>query len=555
MSTSHSYANAGTYTVTLTVRDNDGATASDTAVMTITNRPPVANAGANQTGGPTAPLAFDGRGSSDPDGTITSWSWTFGDGSTGSGATVTHAYAAPGTYTVTLTVRDDDGGQSSDTAVATVTALTSGTWGARIGSTDSDAAYAVAVDATGAVFVGGTFNGTVTLGGFTLRSAGYTDWYLAKFDASGNVIWAKAFGGLSDDYLESVAVDADGDLVVVGRFGGQASLGGTALVANGPVDMAVAKYRGSDGAHIWSKRFGGAYDDNANAVAVDAAGNVYMTGYFRGVVDFGGGALRVPFDSDLDVFVTKLDPNGNHLWSKNFTNSGNDRGYGIATDGDSVAVVGSFSNAITIGTIRLVAANAMTDAFVMNLAAADGTPAWARQMGATDGNEGAYGVAIDASGNVDVCGYAIKPVDFGGGVLGALGMSDGWVASYRGTTGAHLWSRRIGGMGNDYAYSLTIAPDGGVLVAGSFEGAAGFGGATLAPVGAGDAYVAKYTSTGAPVWARQIGGNASDVGQELAVDATGHAVLAGYFYGSGVFGGSPLTSAGQADGFVTKLAP
>ena len=320
------------------------------------------------------------------------------------------------------------------------------------------------------------------------------------------------------------------------------------------MDIAVAKYR-SDGTHLWSKRFGGAYDDNGNAVAVDAAGNVYMTGYFRGVVDFGGGQLRVPYDTDLDVFVTKLDAAGNHVWSENFPNNGNDRGYGIATDGTSVAVAGMYSNSITIGTVTLVSPNAMTDAFVMNLSAATGAPAWARQIGAPDGNEGAYGVVIDASGNVDVCGFATKGVDFGGGVLPALGSTDGWVASYRGTTGAHLWSRRIGGLANDYAYGLAIAPEGGVMVAGSFEGAAGFGGATLTPLGTSDAFVAKYTSAGAPVWARQIGGTSSDVGQEVAVDATGHAFLAGYFFGTGVFGGTTLTSAGQSDGFVTKLAP
>src|SRR6185369_2737443 len=142
-------------------------------------------------------------------------------------------------------------------------------------------------------------------------------------------------------------------------------------------------------------------------VAVDPAGNVYMTGYFRGVVDFGGGSLRVPFDSDLDVFVAKFDTNGNHVWSRNFTNNGNDRGYGIATDGQSLAVVGLFSNSITVGSTVLVSPNAMTDAFVMDLSAATGAPVWARQIGAPDGNEGAYGVVLDASGNVDVCGYAM----------------------------------------------------------------------------------------------------------------------------------------------------
>jgi len=84
-------------------------------------------------------------------------------------------------------------------------------------------------------------------------------------------------------------------------------------VTNGSADMVVAKYAGATGAHLWSKQFGGIYDDAASAVAVDPNNNVLFTGYFRGVVDFGGGALRTPYDTDLDVFVAKLSSAGAHV--------------------------------------------------------------------------------------------------------------------------------------------------------------------------------------------------------------------------------------------------
>jgi PKD repeat protein len=119
---SHSYATSGTYTVILTVTDDDGATDSITATKTVKNRPPVADftesAHTVSTG---ENIAFDASGSYDPDGTIVDYSWDFGDGTEGSGVSVQHAYSQVGTYTVTLTVTDNDG--ATDTAEATKTIL------------------------------------------------------------------------------------------------------------------------------------------------------------------------------------------------------------------------------------------------------------------------------------------------------------------------------------------------------------------------------------------------------------------------------------------------
>ncbi len=120
----HTYAMEGTYTVSLTVTDDDGASSTCEATATIEpgpNQDPICDAGGPYSGGVGVAVAFDGTGSSDPDGTIVSYAWDFGDGSTGSGATPTHTYTVEGTYTVSLTVTDDDGASSTCTTTATIT--------------------------------------------------------------------------------------------------------------------------------------------------------------------------------------------------------------------------------------------------------------------------------------------------------------------------------------------------------------------------------------------------------------------------------------------------
>jgi PKD repeat protein len=119
----HTYGAAGTFTVNLTVTDDNGATDSASTTATIQaapNQPPVSDPNGPYTGTVGVAVTFDGSGSSDPDGTIVSYMWDFGDGSTGSGVSPSHTYAATGTYTVNLTVTDDDGATDTASTAATV---------------------------------------------------------------------------------------------------------------------------------------------------------------------------------------------------------------------------------------------------------------------------------------------------------------------------------------------------------------------------------------------------------------------------------------------------
>jgi hypothetical protein len=195
----------------------------------------------------------------------------------------------------------------------------------------------------------------------------------------------------------------------------------------------------------------------------------------------------------------------------------------------------------------------MTDIFLARFTTA-GVYSWAKRLGSATDNEAGYAAAMDTSGNVIITGYAVQPVDFGGGTLSALGNTDAFVAKYAATSGAHMWSRRLGGGGYDYGYGVTVDAANNVYVVGSFDGPANFGGISLTPAGFSDGFVAKYTSTGALQWVKALGGSGSDVARGVGI-AGGSPVATGYFYATGYFDGATLTSAGGADAFVTKLNP
>ena len=119
----HTYAAAGTYTVSLTVIDNGGLTDTATTTATIADvppQPPAADPNGPYSGTVAVPVQFDGSGSFDPDGTIVSYLWDFSDGSTGAGLNPTHIYSPAGTYTVALTVTDNDGLTNTATTTATI---------------------------------------------------------------------------------------------------------------------------------------------------------------------------------------------------------------------------------------------------------------------------------------------------------------------------------------------------------------------------------------------------------------------------------------------------
>jgi hypothetical protein len=418
----------------------------------------------------------------------------------------------------------------------------------RFGNVSDQAITSVVVDGGGSAIVTGLFSGTIDFGGGSLVSSGSDDVFVARLDAGGNHVWSKAFGDAGAQAGNGVAVDASGNVYLTGYFNGSIDFGGGNLTSAGGQDIFVVRLDAA-GNHAWSKRFGNSSNQAGGGIAVDATGNVIVVGTFSGSVDFGGGTLTSA--GSTDACIAKLAPDGDHVWSKAFGDATAQSGIAVAVDGDgNVFATGAFAGTVNFGGGDLTSAGS-TDVFVARLTSA-GEHAWSRRFGDASGQTG-IALSVDASGGPVIAGSFSGSVNFGGTTLTSAGSTDGFVAKLD-AAGIHAWSRSFGGTGTDSSNGVAVHGAGDVVVTGGFQGSADFGGGPLVSAGATDVFVARYDAVGIHLTSSRAGDSTEQEGRTSAFDAPGNALVAGRLQGTADFGGGVLTSAGGFDAFLAKLA-
>jgi hypothetical protein len=252
-----------------------------------------------------------------------------------------------------------------DALIAKLDPLGNCLWSKRFGDSAFQQSSAASADASGNVLLAGILAGTADFGGGPLTSAGGQDVFVAKFDPSGNYLWAERFGDASDQLALGVAVDSSGDAAVAGQFAGTLAFGTTpALVNTGGLSGFVAMLSPT-GTPLWSTGVGGAGSDGLNSVAVDYLGNVCVTGFFSDTIDLGSGPL-VSAGMD-DVVVAKYDNAGTLVWGKRFGDPQQQVGNAVGVDYTGhVYISGTMSGTIDFGEGPLTSAGG-ADLFVAKL--------------------------------------------------------------------------------------------------------------------------------------------------------------------------------------------
>ncbi|HRZ42186.1 MAG TPA: T9SS type A sorting domain-containing protein [Bacteroidales bacterium] len=383
--------------------------------------------------------------------------------------------------------------------------------------------------------------------------------------------WAKSFGGNGSDGGYSIAVDAAGNVYTTGGFQATADFdpgpGTFNLTSAGSSDVFVQKMDAA-GNFVWAKSYGGADHDGASSISLDAAGNLYTTGTYKGTADFdpGAGAFNLTSAGNGDIFVQKMDTAGNFIWAKSFGGNYCDYGNSITADAaGNVYTTGVFVDTVDLdpgpGTFCLIPAGS-EDIFIQKLDAA-GNFVWAKSFGGVDGEEGPL-ITVDAAGNVYTTGAYLGTADFDPGLgnfnLTSAGFWDVFIQKMD-SAGNLIWAKSFGGGAEDDVYSITVDAGGNVYTTGDFNGTTDFdpgaGTFNLTSAGYDDIFVQKMDVAGNFIWAKAFGGIYWDEGNSITIDAAGNVYTTGYFKetvdfdpGAGTFN---LKSAGNDDIFVQKL--
>ncbi len=390
-----------------------------------------------------------------------------------------------------------------------------------------------------------------------------SDIFITKYDSSGNVLWAKSAIGPGSN-ATSICTDALGDFYVTGYFSDSLIFGNTVLTNNHSESVFTAKFN-SSGNVIWAKTTvttsNNCSFNMGRSISTDFSGNVYITGYFSNANIIFDSIILINSGTtscNWDFFIAKYDSAGGIIWAKNAGGYYNELGQSINADAlGNIYVTGFFSNSdITFGNITLTPAiNA--NCFIVKYDSTGGV-VWANSI---VGDISDCSLNIDISGTIYLTGGFSGTAVFGNDTLidrSTIGRSNIFIAKYS-SYGTPIWGKCVGGTNYDAGQSICTDTRGNIYATGYFASSSiVFGNDSLinsANAGGADVFVVKYDSTGATLWTKSIGGPNWKMGQSISANTFGDVYITGSFgYPEINFGNITLTSSnGLFDFYIAKL--
>jgi hypothetical protein len=331
----------------------------------------------------------------------------------------------PGSGTYTLTAVNSSS-SIADVYVSKLDPTGNFIWAKQFSGPKQDMGYAILSDATGNVYVSGTFQDTVDfdpgVGTFTLGTTiPNGGGFITKLDPNGNFIWSKQVGrGANVMIAPKIELDGTGNILCVGSFSGTADFDPGTLTTNlsstAGYNAFVLKLDNS-GNFIWVKQFGGSSSINGNSIKIDTNNNCYFTGSFGGTIDFdpSPSVYTLTCVGNSNMYITKLDLNGNLIWVDQMPGTNSGIGKALEIDGSGIYVTGEHQGVTDFdpspGTFTLTSLNISYNAFITKLDLS-GNLLWATQPGSGANFINSTAICTDASNNVIVTGFFTDVVDF-----------------------------------------------------------------------------------------------------------------------------------------------
>ena len=432
------------------------------------------------------------------------------------------------------------------------------TWAHSVGGASIDRALGVANDHQGNVYVAGDFwSSSIAFDSITITNAspGMPDIFLARYDSSGNLVWAQGFGGADVDVCWGVAVDLQGNVIIVGQFvSSSLTFGSSTLTCAGQTDIFIVKLS-STGNVLWAKSVGAASSEWAPDVTTDLQNNIYVTGhYYSATLDFGSAVLTN--SGGYDSYIAKYDSNGNCDWAIGFGSDDDDEAQGLTVDvSGNLWVTGGFeSDSIAFGPTTIYNSGSnVPDIFVAKYDST-GSFLWAESVGGTS-DDRSTDITSDSSGSVYVTGlFQSIYLYFASTLLPNAGIWDVFILKYD-SSGGQVWAKGAGGADFDYGLRIAVDEASNVYLTGIFGSPTiSFDSIAISNSGAGDVFITKTDSAGNTLWAKDIGGSDVELQSCLSLVSDNTIYIAGQSNSDTLkIDTINLINSGQGDIFIAKL--
>jgi hypothetical protein len=438
-------------------------------------------------------------------------------------------------------------------------------WATYYGGSAEDAAGTCSVDGTGNVYLSGgtaSTSGIASGGQQNIIGGGTGDAFLAKFSSVGARVWATYYGGTGSENYTASSVDGAGNVFLSGHTtstSGIASGGHQNTHGGGPSDSFLAKFS-TAGVRQWGTYYGGTGEENYSSCSADGNGNVYLSGITTSTSGIASGGHQDTYGGGgTDGFLVKFSTAGVHQWSTYYGGSALDEAWSCSVDGSGNVYLGGWtlsSSGIASGGHKNSPDG--LDAFLAKFSTT-GVRQWATYYGGAAGDAG-YATATDGSGNAYLSGWTksttliassgAHQTSYGGG------SEDAFLVKFN-SSGVRQWATYYGGTGTDHGYGISADASGNVYLSGLTKSESGIasGCNQSAYGGLEDAFLVKFSASGARQWATYYGGGGDDFTRDCAVDGSGNVYFSGYTTSTtGIAnGGHQNTFGGIRDAFLVKF--
>lgn len=402
-------------------------------------------------------------------------------------------------------------------------------------------------DASGNVFICGNYRNETYIGSYTLQAQTATHMFVAKLNSSGNWQWAEPFGSGRSDNAASLVVDNSGNCIITGYVADDANFGNISTTSNGSKDIFLAKI-GTNGGWMWAKSIGGTGSDMAKHMTY-SDGDCILTGYFNDTADLGSGT-PVTSSGKYETFLLAYSDAGTYQYEAVCGSSSYDYGTYVESDGDKVYLTGTFYGDMTIGGFNL-SSNGNYDFFC-----AVYTPG----SGFDDAFSGGNDSGLDAGSGIYCAGNDIvfsvvfyDEITFEGTDYSGRGKDDILMITYDKSTGTISGAENWGSVGDDKASFSEVIGTGDIITFGSCTGKFYAGSKRADATDSEDIFYVSHSSPGSVTENSFIKSSSlNNTIKSVHVDRAGNRYVAGRFYGHLRFDNKLLISSGQCDGFIAK---